>query len=72
MRNHGCKNIIFSTSAYSIGRLVEIPINENCSKGFVPIPMLHHVLMDVQKADNEWIVVILRDLILWVHILLAE
>ena len=59
MRNHGCKNIIFSSSATVYGDPVEIPISENCPKGVCTNPygwtksMLEQVLMDVQKADNE-------------------
>lgn len=66
MRNHGCKNIIFSSSVTVYGDPVEIPITENCPKGVCTNPygwaksMLEQVLMNVQKADNEWNVVILR------------
>ena len=66
MREHGCKNIIFSSSATVYGDPAEIPITENCPKGVCTNPygwtksMLEQVLMDVQKADAEWNVVILR------------
>ena len=66
MKNYGCKNIIFSSSATVYGDPVEIPITENCPKGVCTNPygwtksMLEQVLMDVQKADSEWNVVILR------------
>mgnify|MGYP003424592997 FL=1 len=66
MRNHGCKNIIFSSSATVYGDPAIIPITEACPKGHCTNPygqtksMLEEVLMDVQKADNEWNVVILR------------
>ena len=66
MRSHGCKNIIFSSSATVYGDPMEIPITENCPKGVCTNPygwtksMLEQVLMDVQKADSEWNVVILR------------
>ena len=66
MRNHGCKNIIFSSSATVYGDPVEIPITENCPKGKCTNPygqtksMLEEVLKDVQKADPEWNVVLLR------------
>ena len=66
MRKHGCKNIIFSSSATIYGDPVEIPITENCPKGQCTNPygwtksMLEQVLMDIQKADPEGNVVLLR------------
>ena len=66
MRRHDCKNIIFSSSATVYGDPVEIPITENCPKGQCTNPygwtksMLEQVLMDIQKADPEWNVVLLR------------
>ena len=66
MRNHGCKNIIFSSSATVYGNPVIIPITEECPKGECTDPygrtksMLEEVLRDVQKADPEWNVVLLR------------
>lgn len=66
MRKHSCKNIIFSSSATVYGDPVEIPITENCPKGQCTNPygwtksMLEQVLMDIQKADPEWNVVLLR------------
>lgn len=66
MRKHGCKNIIFSSSATVYGDPAVIPITEECPKGHCTNPygqtksMLEEVLMDVQKADNEWNVVLLR------------
>lgn len=66
MRQHGCKNIIFSSSATVYGDPAQIPITEQCPKGQCTNPygqtksMLEQVLMDVQKADNEWNVVLLR------------
>ena len=66
MRKHGCKNIIFSSSATVYGDPAQIPITEKCPKGHCTNPygqtksMLEEVLMDVQKADNEWNVVLLR------------
>lgn len=66
MRNHGCKNIIFSSSATVYGDPAIIPITEECPKGHCTNPygqtksMLEEVLMDVQKADPEWNVVLLR------------
>jgi UDP-glucose 4-epimerase len=66
LRCHGCKNIIFSSSATVYGDPVEIPITEQCPKGQCTNPygwtksMLEQVLMDIQKADPEWNVVLLR------------
>jgi len=66
MRQHGCKNIIFSSSATVYGDPAIIPITEECPKGQCTNPygwtksMLEQVLIDVQKADPEWNVVLLR------------
>ena len=66
IRNNGCKNIIFSSSATVYGDPAIIPITEECPKGQCTNPygwtksMLEQVLMDVQKADPEWNVVLLR------------
>lgn len=66
MRNNGCKNIIFSSSATVYGDPAEMPITENCPKGTCTNPygwtksMLEQVLSDIQKADPEWNVILLR------------
>ncbi len=66
MRQNGCKNIIFSSSATVYGNPAEIPITENCPKGTCTNPygwtksMLEQILSDMQKADNEWNVILLR------------
>ena len=66
MRKHGCKNIIFSSSATVYGDPAIIPITEECPKGQCTNPygwtksMLEQVLSDIQKADPEWNVVLLR------------
>ncbi len=66
MRNNGCKNFIFSSSATVYGDPAIIPITEECPKGHCTNPygqtksMLEQVLTDVQKADPEWNVVLLR------------
>ena len=66
LRKHNCKNIIFSSSATVYGDPVEIPITEQCPKGQCTNPygwtksMLEQVMMDIQKADNDWNVVLLR------------
>ncbi len=66
MRKHGAKNFVFSSSATVYGDPAEIPITENCPKGICTNPygwtksMLEQILMDIQKADPEWNMVILR------------
>lgn len=66
MRKHGCKNIIFSSSATVYGAPETMPITEDCPKGTVTNPygqtksMLEQVLTDIQKADTDWNVVLLR------------
>ena len=66
MKNHGVKNIIFSSSATIYGDPAFIPITEECPKGTCTNPygwtkwMLEQILTDLHKADNEWNVVILR------------
>ncbi len=66
MRENGCKNIIFSSSATVYGDPAFIPITEECPKGVCTNPygwtksMLEQILTDVQKADPEWNVVLLR------------
>lgn len=66
MRKHGVKNIIFSSSATVYGDPAQIPITEECPKGQCTNPygwtksMLEQVLSDMQKADPEWNVVLLR------------
>ena len=66
MRKHGLKNIIFSSSATVYGAPETMPITEDCPKGTVTNPygqtksMLEQVLTDIQKADPDWNVVLLR------------
>jgi len=66
MRQHGVKNIIFSSSATVYGDPAIIPITEECPKGQCTNPygwtksMLEQVLSDMQKADPEWNVILLR------------
>ena len=66
MRRHGVKNIIFSSSATVYGDPEIIPITEECPKGQCTNPygwtksMLEQILTDIQKADNEWNVILLR------------
>ena len=66
MRAHGCKNIIFSSSATVYGDPAEIPITEKCPKGTCTNPygwtkwMQEQILTDIHTADPEWNVILLR------------
>lgn len=66
MREVGVKNIVFSSSATVYGSPEEMPITEECPKGQCTNPygwtksMLEQILTDIQKADPEWNVVLLR------------
>ncbi len=66
MRKFGVKNIIFSSSATVYGNPAFIPITEECPKGEITNPygqtksMLEQILIDIQKADPEWNVILLR------------
>lgn len=66
MKKHHIKNMIFSSSATVYGDPAEIPITENCPKGQCTNPygwtksMLEQILTDIQKADSEWNIVLLR------------
>ena len=66
MRKHNVKNIVFSSSATVYGTPAFVPITEDCPKGEITNPygqtkgMLEQILTDIQKADQEWNVIILR------------
>lgn len=66
MRENGCKNIIFSSSATVYGNPAFIPITEECPKGTPTNPygwtkhMLEQILTDLHTADPDWNVILLR------------
>ena len=66
MRSHGVKNIIFSSSATVYGDPDTVPVTEESPKKPCTNPygttksMLEQILTDIQKADPEWNVVLLR------------
>jgi len=72
MRRHGCKNIVFSSSATVYGDPAVVPIPETCPKGQCTNPygktksMLEDILTDLHEADvlagdpHPWNVVLLR------------
>ena len=57
MRQHGCKNIIFSSSATVYGNPAEMPVTEACPKGHCANPygqtksMLEEIMTDLHTAD---------------------
>ena len=66
MREHGCKSIIFSSSSTVYGTPEHIPVTEGTPKGQCTNPygwtksMLEQILSDIQQADPEWDVILLR------------
>lgn len=66
MREHGCKRIVFSSSATVYGDPEVLPLTEDCKTGGTTNPygtskyFQEIMLNDVYKADNEWTVVLLR------------
>ena len=66
MQKHGVKNIIFSSSATVYGTPEEVPITESAPKGVCTNPygwtksMIEQILTDLNVADPEWNVIILR------------
>ena len=65
-RNHGVKNVIFSSSATVYGDPEMIPITEECPLHEATNPygetkaMMERILTDFYRADGEWNVVLLR------------
>ena len=66
MREVGVKNIVFSSSATVYGSPEVMPITEDCPKGQCTNPygwtksMMEQIMTDLQKADPEWNVILLR------------
>jgi UDP-glucose 4-epimerase len=66
MAANNVKNIVFSSSATVYGDPTELPLHENLPTGTPTNPygmsklMVELMLTDMQKADNEWNVVLLR------------
>ena len=66
MARHGCKRIVFSSSATVYGDPAFIPITEECPKGQCTNPygwtksMIEQILTDIHTADAEWSVILLR------------
>ena len=65
-RQHGCKNIVFSSSATVYGDPDAVPITEQAAKHEATNPygqtksMLERILSDLYVGDPEWNVVLLR------------
>ncbi|MFC3121964.1 UDP-glucose 4-epimerase GalE [Agaribacter flavus] len=66
MKAHGCKNIVFSSSATVYGDPIELPLHENLPTGKPTNPygqsklMVELILSDIYKSDKEWNIVLLR------------
>ncbi len=66
MKKHGCKKIVFSSSATVYGTPERLPLDEECRVGGTTNPygtskyMQELILKDIYAADPEWTVVLLR------------
>jgi UDP-glucose 4-epimerase len=66
MRENGCKNIVFSSSATVYGTENESPLSEDMKTGGTTNPygttkyMIELILKDLYVADNEWSITLLR------------
>ncbi len=66
MEKHGCKNIVFSSSATVYGNPERVPIYEEDKLGPTTNPYgetklrIEYLLKDVAKKDKEWNIVLLR------------
>jgi len=65
-REHGVKNLVFSSSATVYGTPESVPMNETFPKGIPTNPyghtksMIEQILSDIYIGDNEWNITILR------------
>jgi len=65
-RKSGCKNLIFSSSATVYGDPEKVPLTEESPVGETTNPygttksMIERILRDVQAADPEWNIILLR------------
>lgn len=66
MKDHGVKNIIFSSSSTVYGDPEKVPVTEETPKGTCTNPygwtkwMQEEILKDIHTADPEWNVILLR------------
>ena len=66
LKEIGCYNLIFSSSATVYGTPKFVPITEDCPKGICTNPygwtksMIEQMLQDLQNAEPKWNIVILR------------
>lgn len=66
MKRASVHNIVFSSSATVYGNPAVIPITEECEKGTCTNPygwtksMMEQIMTDLQKANPEWNVILLR------------
>ena len=66
MREHGCKKIVFSSSATVYGDPEVLPLTEECKTGGTTNPygtskyFQELILNDLYKSDKDWTVVLLR------------
>ena len=66
MKEHGVKNIVFSSSSTVYGEPTVVPITEDCQKAPCTNPyawtknMQEQILTDMNTSDSEWNVILLR------------
>lgn len=66
LKKHGCKNMIFSSSATVYGNPEFVPVTEACPKGVCSNPygwtkwIIEQILSDLYISDKSWNIVLLR------------